>query len=292
MRNIFKKASPEKYIDATENVLVAYRCHATSVERISPVDAVKTAALSDDLFQESGHVEVDNHVFDLRGDGLYRFYKLGEISQQRIVCNDGLSSLLQMIGYLWNYGNKDDFASLENLQKILKSRIITAGCGTLARVSGQIFKSIGIQTRLIAGMSKNPWNGQDDGHTLLEIKSPQGNWFVYDPSFHRIFNMPLIDVCRHRPFKVIHLPGNRSNGGFVSNNYHYDFWIDERLLSEQSLNEWYSKVLDVPLIHDGEMFYYPESFLQDNERQRFSSRYIGLSEQDFRQKFYPEEHIS
>ena len=194
---LFKKSS--SLANLKNNNLVCYRCYDGKITRIEPVINPSTIHFSNNLFQEAGYVNFEGLTFDLRLDGVYRFYRLPEISEQRIVCKDGLFSLLKMLGYLWQYGNKDDDLTSDQLLQKLGERTLVLGCNSLSELSQQILNYYEIKSRLVACITCDPWNAQDDGHTLLEIKDENHQWFVYDPSFQRYFSKTSIfDLCIKR----------------------------------------------------------------------------------------------
>ena len=81
----------------------------TAIETIYPVNFDPNAKeLDSGLVLEAGLYNVDGLTFDLSRDGLYRFYKLPSVSEQRVVCKNKFSSASQILGYLFCYGNRDD----------------------------------------------------------------------------------------------------------------------------------------------------------------------------------------
>jgi len=284
----------DPYVDLSFNKLVVRRYYGDRIETLEPVlNRQQAENVSKSLIQKSSFVSFDNKIYDLRRDGLYRFYKLPDLAIQRVVCQNGIYSLLEMIGYLWIYGNRDDGKIEAQINGQILSRPIYGSCGTLVRVAYDICRSLGIKARIVATISAESWNGQDDGHTLLEIMNEEGEWFVYDPSFHHVFllngkPLSLIDLCKHKNKFIEYkkLSGNMGHAEYNINNYAYDFWIEERLYSKEVLAEWYNRILEVPLILINRNYVLPESFVPCEARSRFEHRYSFLSDQDFEKRFY------
>ena len=283
----------DPFVSHKAKPLVAYRCYGGTVEQLSPVSVPATCTLANNLIQPAGFVEVQGAVYDLSKEGIYRFYRLPDLSEQRVVCNEGLESLLQMVGYLWSYGDRDQKLScIEGLQFLTNHRLI-ALCGNIAECAAAILDMFGVQTRLVAMMTLDEWGGQDDGHTLLEIKDPSDQWFLYDPSTNIVFlhnkkRLSLIEFCHHRFEKIDleKLPGNTGYAAYATSSYDYDFWIAERMLSEHSLLTWYQKAGALPLIVDQGKLIGSSDFVLDKDQDRVLSRYELMNEKKFRKKFY------
>lgn len=272
--------------------LNVYRCYDKTIEILDPIDHKATITKSSELLQEPGYIEFENKIYDLTKDGVYRFYRLPNISTQYLVCKNGVNSLLKMAGYLWIYGKKDDKLTIEQAYDSIHHKIIYASCGQLSRLMQHICTRLHIESRIVACMSKNIWNGQDDGHTLLEIKN-RGKWFAYDPGSNLTFyleNEPIsifaLSKNKDLPIELHFYAGNTSVGEFNFKNYDYGFWVNERFLSTSCLWRWYQKVLDVPLIEIGVNYIFPENFVTEKDHSRFLHRYTPLSERKFIDTYY------
>lgn len=280
-----------KLVDVNRNELFAYRCYGNKVEKIYPIIFNPSAKiLGTQLIQTRGIYNVDGFTFDLSKDGLYRFYKLPQISEQRIICKNNFKSASQILGYLFCYGNKDDKLSLANMLKEITNRTLSLGCKSQAELSKEILKGLSVNSRIVACSSLAEWNGQNDGHTMLEIVNKNRKIFVYDPSFRRVFpNSNIFELCLkgigHSKQKM--LPGNLGNSGFSIKNYDYSFWVEQRLLSSQLLEEWYDHVLQVPLIMENSFFCYPllDKFT-NRDVERLNSVYKQTPITEFNNRFY------
>lgn len=287
---IIRSRDPFVFVEA--NSLVGYRCFAGEVELLRPEDVTADFKLSESVIQSPGLVEVAGVVFDLRRDGVYRFYKLPSISEQRIVCNGG-GDLLQSLGYLLGYGDDDDKTSIAKLFKKLNRRRVVASCGTLTLVAQKILTCFGVISRPVVLMSLDPWGGHDDGHTLLEITDHDNNWFLYDPSFGVCFkkdgrrlNLVEFSKFKNEMLELEQLPVHPGYSRFNSKDNDYDFWIGERFLSPDRLWDWYRRVGDLPLVSDKGRLYCAQSRVKSGDAQRISSRYVIIADDDFQKRFY------
>ncbi len=283
----------DPFVFEETNPLVGYRCYGGEVERLAPLTEPADVPLSNSVMQTRGLVEVAGVVFDLRRDGVYRFYRLPSLSEQRVVCTRGRESILQSVGYLLGYGDDDDKISESDLIKGLSRRRVVGGCGTLSRVTQKILSYVQVPSRVVALMTLDPWGGQDDGHTLLEIADYDENWFLYDPSFGVCFKkdgrrLSLVEFSKSRNerLELEYLPVGSGYSRFASQGYGYDFWIGERFLSPGRLWDWYRRIGDLPLVFDKDRLYCPQSSVKTGSDRRISSRYVILSDGDFQKRFY------
>jgi hypothetical protein len=278
----------EAYVDPSVNPLHAYRLFDRGVENLEAQPG-HAHPLGGSLIVPPCEIEVLGKVFGLRQDGLYRFFRLDDVAEQRLVCTGGLESLLRMIGYLWAYGNADKEISLDDL----KRRQAILGCGQIAKIAIQVFQALAIRSRLAAAMSVSAWGGQDDGHTLLELQDSDSRWFLYDPSFNCCFrvNGKRLGILEWAEaggaYELEYLPGNAPSV-FRAKNYDYGFWIAQRWLSEEALRRWYARMAQVPMIFDGTWFCVPDSFVPLADRRRFASISRLMRYSDFRAAFYTE----
>lgn len=290
-RGVFCRQDP--HVSAAANLLICYRCYAGELEVLAPVDRPPGVILANCVIQPPGLVDIAGHVFDLQRDGVYRFYRLPTLSEQRVVCTGGIESLLQSVGYLLGYGDDDNKHSEANLFQALSRRRVIAGCGTLAAVAKKLLTRYEIKVRIVVLMTLSQWGGQDDGHTLLEIANDDGTWFLYDPSFGVCFRkdgrrLSVVEFSRSKNanLELEMLPMNPGYSRFSNQRYDYDFWIGERFMSSERLLFWYRHVGDVPLIDDKGLLYCPSGMIPESNLGQISSRYKILTDDDFFERFY------
>ena len=285
-------------VDPDANPLHAHRCFAGNVERWHPLPVAKApgevGSLADTIFQPSGFVAVDGSVFDLREEGVYRFYRLPRLSEQRIVWHGDLDSLLSMLGYLWVYGNVNDPMETEAALAAVSRRVIVASCTPLARLAVAVLEAGNFTARPVALISLDTWGGHDDGHTLVEVRSSETNWFLYDPSFHlcvvenghRLCLVDAIGSLKRRQASLERLTGSVRHGLFRVRGFDYGFWVDERFESDAILYDWYRRMAGVPLVGDGKTYAFAADGLAASDRERLSRRYRMVNRDAFLSRFY------
>jgi hypothetical protein len=282
------------YIDRDANQLVGYHCHGGRLQCLMPVEVSADVPLSEELLQPPGFISIDGKVFDLRLDGLYRFFRLPEVTEQRIVCTQGQESLLNTLGYVLGYGDEDDRRVPEEIYTDLPRRRVIGSCGTLARVARLILHASGIDSRIVVLMTVESWGGQDDGHTLLEVQGEDRKWFLYDPSFGVCFRkngrrLTALEFSNSRaePIELERLPVSPGYSRFGQKSYDYDFWIAERFLSEDRLREWYRRVGALPLLERGGAQCCPRRSAEGDQIQRVENHFTVLGNDEFVREFYP-----
>ena len=293
-----RRGRPDPDVDPDAPPLYAHRCFAGKVERWHPLPAESAtgdaANLADAIFQPPGFVAVDGCVFDLRAEGVYRFYRLPRLSEQRIVWHNDLDSLLSILGYLWVYGGVDDPIEPDIALVSVRRRAIVAACHCLAHLAVTLLASAGVTARPVALASLAPWGGQDDGHTLVEVSSDEKGWLLYDPSFNVCFvedgrYLSLVDaavsLAQRRPVMKL-LPGNTGHGIYRSRGFDYGFWIDERRQSAAVLYDWYCRIAGVPLICDEGIYTFAADGLVAADRERLTRRYRAIPRDEFLTRFY------
>ena len=292
---------PDVYPDA--NPLYAHRCHAGRVERWHPVSSGSTCdeanGLADGIFQPPGFVSVDGSVFDLRAEGVYRFYRLARLSEQRIVWHGGLDSLLSMLGYLWVYGSVDNAIAAEPAAALDAARrgVVVATCTCLARLGVAVMAEGNLAARPVALVTLDPWGGYDDGHTLVEVKSSEAGWFLYDPSFNlcflengrRLSLLETVDSLKLRRVALERLPGNTGHAIHRVDGYDYGFWLAERFYSDAILYGWYLRLAGVSLIQGDGAYAFVSDGLATDDRERLARRrYRAMRRDAFMARFYGE----
>ena len=93
------------HCDDINNQLIVYRLKNGSykrIEEIQPCGAVEQ--LGKDLIQKPSVVMFEQKFYDLTETGIYRFYRLNKISEQRFVTDEKVETYLNCVGYLWSYG--------------------------------------------------------------------------------------------------------------------------------------------------------------------------------------------
>ena len=297
--SICKREAPLKPgVNPEANPLYAHRCCAGQFQRWYPVsEAAKEreiGRLVEGVFQPPGFVCVDDSVFDLTAEGVYRFYRLARLSEQRIVWRGKLDTLLSMLGHLWVYGSINDPTERSAALVAIRQQVIAGTCFRLAAVAVTLLAEVGVSARLVALMTLESWGGQDDRHTLVEVKPAGSDWFLYDPSFNVCFSengrrLSLVDAVKslkHGTVTLERLSNMVGRGPFGSRRPGHSFWLDELVGSNEILYDWYRRLAGVPLVHDNGVDAFAKNGLTVKDCERFSRRYRMMSHDEFITRYY------
>ena len=196
-------------------------------------------------------------------------------------------------------GKNDDIYLNEQLDEIVKDRILKMTCGNISLYTQHLLSSLNINSRIVLGMTIDEWNNYDNGHTLIEVfVDREKEWILYDVDNNcKFYNK------NNKPLSIYEL-SNIINSGeeyeieFIATdpsfNSSYDIgtidflFYSEHLSGEQNLRKWYDRVMQVPLIADGNMFYYPKRAIW-GKLINYSSDYIPVEEREFCDKYYVDD---
>ncbi|MBW3539426.1 MAG: transglutaminase-like domain-containing protein [Planctomycetes bacterium] len=252
-------------IVAAECPLHVHRCGSRTIELVELQPPGPAPPLPDSLVVLPGRYLVEDGTIDLSRDGVYRVLRLGSDSRQRVVCRGGVARALELIGWLWTYGNADEGVSLGELRRRARRKKLSVLCGTSALLAVSVLEDLGIRARLVMTLSDGPWNHFDNGHTLVEAFDPASGWVLFDPSFKCVFEargrrlvLPafLEAVRRDLPYRIVATCGGPKLGYFRTKGFDYTFWAEERFSCETALRSWYRRVAGFPVILDSGVYRY------------------------------------
>lgn len=274
----FKKNNLKNFLLFLKNTyfkkknIYCYRLYNGRCYEIKPIlkNDIKNL-LSNGLFQLPKIINFHGKNYDLTNQGVYRFYRLNDISEQRLVSDSNFNSIIKIIGYLYSYGFERKISNFNKPEDLLvHKKILTASCTDISILIKNVLSNYNIESRLITFISSSELNGHDDGHTLLEIKEKDKEWFLYDPSFLLIplFNgskisalkMQSINKNQSQNLEFKFLPGNKLNSSFKHSGYDYGFWVDHKNHSKEFFRNWYKNICGTAIFdEEGNQMFYNES---------------------------------
>ena len=278
--------------------VVAYRCLRSGVEPIKALGSKipdEVGRLPEQFVIESGRYQVSDFVYDLQAPGLYRFFALGRLCEQRLAGQLPLEELMALFGWLLAYGDLDNSLADSELERALCAGRVVMTCTRYSTTVGNLLGRFGIRSRLVACLTTEPWNGHDDGHTLLEIEGEDGGWFAYDPSLHRCFRkngrrISLAELSasikKRERFELEATAEVRSWAPYRTHTYDYSSWVECRYASsDEVLADWYRRVCQVPMIEEGGFFHYPDC-PANTVAGEYSWSYRPMANEQFATRFY------
>ena len=282
-----------------DNIPQAYFAYQTSInEVIADSSLVDSKVLPAKLLISPGHYTFENLSYDLTKEGLYRFY-LPEIeNQQRIVFNGNIDSLLSSIAWIYSHGNSDNNKSIEELNdKALHSKIF----GTCDNISHWVKHNLDeheIKSRVVQTLTIEDWNTYNNGHTMIEIyRNDLDKWVLYDLDNNAYFS------ANNKPLSLLEfqesVANNNYNMHFISSDtrndisdfkenkgYDYAFFAEGINSNEDTLRNWYDRVIQIILISDSDnnLYFYNEEYREQTEI--YSNQYKFLEYKEFAHRFY------
>ena len=229
-------------------------------------------------------------VYDLRIEGIYRFFKYDKTQEQRIVYKNNLYDLLSSLSLIHTHGIGDDHLNINELtQKALKNKLVLT-CGYISRWINNILKSLKIKSRLVATLTLDKWNNYDNGHTMIEIYDRNlKKWILFDIDNNSYF----INQQRKEPLSLIEFSKYVKSKHYNLEPLAYDIsyannmnsFYNEKVFFDKK--NWYRRVVQVIMIFDEEYGKYFHFDLKNKKRiQSYSNNYTYINPIKFMKKFY------
>lgn len=118
---------------------------------------------------------------DMATEGLYRITNFAGSSVQVISYASDIDALIRGIAWLSQHGDADDDStSAATSLARARTRTVSHTCGDVGPMAQAILTQAGVQSRVVNGLTMQPLNGYDNGHTLLEIIADE-QWCLIDP---------------------------------------------------------------------------------------------------------------
>ena len=282
-----------------DNTPQAYFAYQTSInEIIADLSLGDSEPLPDELLILPGHYAFQNLNYDLTKEGLYRFY-LPEIeNQQRIVFNGDIDSLLSSIAWIYSHGNSDNNKSIKELDDKVSHSKIFGTCDNISHWIKHILDDQQIKSRVVQTLTVEDWNSYNNGHTMIEVYRHDFNkWVLYDLDNNAYFSanqIPLsllefYESINKENYNIHFLADDTKNdiSNFKGNDgYDYAFLAESINSNENTLRDWYHRVVQVVIISDSENNYYFYDQKHREQIENYSNQYKFLEYEEFIQKFY------
>ncbi|KFM18800.1 hypothetical protein AAA799P11_01009, partial [Marine Group I thaumarchaeote SCGC AAA799-P11] len=283
-----------------KNTIVAYHMLFKKIEYLQPNIETKENRLPENLIIKVGNYTFERQSFELKEEGLYRFSLVGERNEQRIVYQENLDALLSGIAWIYSHGNSDNGKSTEEITKKSTKTKIFATCGGISNWIIEILNEKEVKSRVVSTLTLDKWNNYDNGHTMIEVYDEKlKKWVLYDLDNNRFFIhnntrlslLEFVDAVKENRYEFGYLSNDieLDISNFSSKSYDYSFVMEPMHSDEELLKKWYERVIQVPLIKEGEKNYFFDS---ENKEliSKYSHRYQYLDENEFLAKFYPDSH--
>jgi len=258
-------------------------------------DVAHAGPMPDQLVVPPGAYRVENRTFRLEQPGLYRIYALGRFSLQRIVPGKDLDDWLKTVGWLWSHGNFDDRHGPQGLRRLIRARRLVISCTHAAMLCDELLAEAGYGSRLVLAMTLETWNQWDNGHTLLEVREPGGEWFAYDPSFGCVFSqggrrlsLPefVAAVRAGEPYEIAVLSGGDRAGVFRRGGHDFGFWVEHRADVEEEMRHWHRRLAWVPTVYENGQWLYTGGADVERRLSQYDVSLTYVEPEQFAERFY------
>jgi hypothetical protein len=230
--------------------------------------------------------------------GLYRFYSLGSYCQQRLYPSTDVRAMCTLVSHLWHYGNGDDHLSLQQKKRASLKRPLYLSCGSVTEFCIDLFHEQNINCRQVHFISAQKGTQLDFGHILLEVKTTDQGWVLFDPAFKCFYSkkkkllsaIDLMSALHKNDFPDIKFISNsKFSGPLQVNGADYSFWVDHRLQSPSEFMQWLQRIVDVVTFQADTLV---STSYHSKSRKAFEFHHLSpgpyqwLTPNEFKKKFY------
>lgn len=236
------------------------------------------------------------NLYNLGPQGLYRFFYPLQKNMQRIVYCDDVEALVSAVCWVHSHGGRDNGKSFEEACSSAMSGKLVMTCGAVRNFLHGLFKSFGLESRLVGSRTLVGKNGYDDGHSTIEIHV-DGRWVLCDPDQHCFFSrggtrLSLLDAVlsvREGEYSLERLSSSAplAVSDFKGEEgYDYGLPMETKIHSEETLRAWYSRIMQIPIIYEE-----GKAFCTGNSKDMPAIRQIwpdleSVRMDEFRRRFY------
>lgn len=292
------KFNSERELPKTTETIVAHHAFK-SVGFIHEFgDSIIYQQLPAKLIIPKGVYSYSGKSYNLRKQGVYRFITPEIKNEQRIVYSNSIDTILSSIAWISIHGNRHDKLDFKSLQQMAKSSKLSLTCGPISKMAVTILNSLGYDARFVMGLTLDKWNTYDNGHSLIEVfRTDYDKWVVYDLDnncYTSYDGVPLsiIELSNHikvnKPFDIIKIAiDTKLDIGYGnSDKYNFSFFSELIISSDKTLKNWYSRVLQVPLIKSNGLYYFHDE--KSSKRVlKYSKHFVKVDNfRTFYSKFY------
>jgi len=293
------KSDFERPYSDLDNKPFAYYATYETISIIQPSNKTSIQNIPSQLIIPTGTYSIYGNIYDLQNEGLYRFVFPGVENSQRIVYDGtNVENLLSSVSWIYTHGNSDSGKSFEELnQKAMESKIYGI-CNTISFWILEILQEQNVSSRLVQTMTLDEWNTYDNSHTMIEIyRNDIEKWIVYDLDNNAFFTyngipLSLVEFVSHvqnNDYDIVFLASDTKLD--VSNfkstdDYDYAFVAESISSNENTLRNWYTRIIQVALIQDEDLEFYFSDSKNQIKIENFAPNYHFIEETTFMNDFY------
>jgi hypothetical protein len=151
------------------------------------------------------------------------------------------------------HGYSGDSLPAEDLEaRLAAGDTIVVSCGTVARLGVLAVWRAGYQARLVGSFTREPLNGRDDGHIMMEVRLRKG-WTLYDLDNNRAApaGVGIVEQVRDPRWRLIAHDAPYDEAEIAQGD---DPEYDRAMFAD--LDRWYRRVLGVAWIEAHSTIYF------------------------------------
>lgn len=294
--------------------VVAYRAAFTEVAALEPIvdlsappetstlddlglDLDLVQSLPNDLLIPPGNYTFEGRVYEMEDEGLYRFLAPEQRTEQRVVWDGDVATLLSAVAWIYTHGHEDDGKDVETINDKATREKIRATCGAISTWIGSLLGEVDVESRVVTTLTLEEWNEYNNGHTMIEVWHEEDDaWVVYDLDNNVYFTrdgaplsfLGFVEAVNESDYEWVTVASDtRLSVPFKGGSgFDYTFYGEYTRGEPEKREEWYARVIQVPLIErDGDYWFYDE---ENRERiEGYSARYKYAPEDEWMSWFYP-----
>lgn len=238
----------------------AYHFLNDSITPIQPLTGSETQGaivLADtQLLVKPGVYTIEGNTYRFDKEGLYRVMRPSYYARQIVVCQNDFLSLLSAASWIVTHGIRDNKLSFNKWYKKACNEKIVVTCSRASMFGGELLKLIGVRSRKVQCFSSTTQTQFFNAHVMMEVLHPiTKKWFLVDIDNNRYFTVNGEPINAHEFYNCL-----QQNKPYQWVSLAKDDWLDapgymngminENLLSESVLHQWYKDVLEHIVIND------------------------------------------
>jgi hypothetical protein len=244
------------------------------------------------------NVNVGGAIYNYSGEGLYRVYNASNaLVRQTLVYGGDYWQFAGHLSRIHLHSHFDDGKSSSELTSLARQGMIHLTCTSISDYASSQLAAVGLTTRRVQSLTLDPWNGYDDGHSLIEIRDPTENrWVLYDVEIGTFANngghrLNLFDTTTlYRSDCQAQIEILNANSLYDPNETYVDPTAAYLKLNHDvpTIHASYGRVLQVPIIGG----YFAANNQAEADRVKSYpgyGSYTWLTPVEFRQMFYTGE---
>lgn len=167
-----------------------------------------------------------------------------------------VTSILASIAAHESHGWRENALPPEVLEgELARGERIVVSCGPVSLLGVRAARRAGYPSRLVGSFTRQPLNGYDDDHVMLEVRLRRG-WTVFDLDGNRRApaGIGVSELVREPHWRIIAHDPLYEEADVAASEY-----PDYERAAFADLNAWYRRILGVPLIFARGSFWFHDA---------------------------------